>query len=101
MMKIKNRKGNGMSDRIVTAIARNTREFFMDVGTTDKDGIFSLSIPQSFDSLQLSLQVTDKHQVQTFTDSIKINSFHYPDFSTPLSLKQQFLANNSNTLALL
>jgi hypothetical protein len=73
----------------------------MDVDTTDKDGVFSLSIPQGFDSLQLSLQVTDKHQVQALTDNIKIDSFHYPDFSTPVSLKQQVLANNLNTLALL
>ena len=53
--KIINKKGNGISDRIVTAIAKNTGGFFMDVDTTDKDGIFSLSIPQGFDSLQLSL----------------------------------------------
>jgi TonB-dependent Receptor Plug Domain len=101
MAKIIDKKGNGMSDLIVTAIAKNTRGFFMEVDTTHKDGIFRLSIPQGFDSLQLSLQVTDKHQAQTFTDSIKIDSFHYPRFSTPLSLKQQFLANNINTLALL
>ena len=98
--KIINKKGNGIGDRIVTAIARNTRDFFMDADTTDNNGIFHLSMPQEFDSLQLSLQVTDKHQVQRLEDSIKIERFHYPGFSTPLSLKQQFLANNINTLTL-
>src|SRR5437868_13568293 len=72
----------------------------MDVDTTDNDGTFNLSMPQGFDSLQLSLQVTDKHQVQRPEDSIKIESFHYPNFSTPLSLKQQFLAANVATLSL-
>ena len=99
--KIINKKGVAMSDRIVSAIAKNTGVFYMDVDTTGKDGMFNLSIPQGLDSLQLSLQVTDKHQVQALTDTIKIDSFHYPDFSTPVSLKQQFLANNLNTLALL
>ena len=89
------------SDRIVSAMAKNSRQFFIDVDTTDKDGMFSLSIPQGFDSLQLSLQVTDKHSVQMPSDSIKIEGFQYPNFSTPVSFKQQFLAVNLNTLALL
>ena len=99
--KIINRKGNGISGRIVTAMAKNSRQFFMDVDTTDQDGMFSLSIPQGFDSLKLSLQVTDKHLVQMPSDSVKIEDFHYPNFSTPVSFKQQFLGNNLNTLALL
>ncbi len=99
--KIINRKGNGISDRIVNAMAKNSRQFFMDVDTTDQDGTFSLLIPQEFDSLKFSLQVTDKHLVQMPSDSIKIEDFHYPNFSTPPSFKQQFLASNLNTLALL
>jgi TonB-dependent SusC/RagA subfamily outer membrane receptor len=35
------------------------------------------------------------------SDSIKIEDFHYPDFSTPVSFKQQFLGSNLNTIALL
>lgn len=99
--RITDRKGNGISNRIVTAITRNTRGFFMDVDTTGNNGEFSLSLPQSFDSLQLSLQVTDKHQAQRLTDNIKIDSFHFPHFTTPSSLKQQFLASNINTLAII
>jgi hypothetical protein len=99
--RIVNRKGIGISDRIVTEIAKNTGQFFMDVDTTGKDGAFNLSMPQGIENLELSLQVTDKHRVQTLTDSIKIDGFQYPDFSTPVSLKEQFLANNINTLTLL
>jgi hypothetical protein len=99
--KIVNKKGIGISDRIVTAMAKNIGGFFMDVDTTDKDGVFNLSMPKGFDSLQFSLQVTDKHLRQTFGDSIKIDNFQYPDFSTPTALKQEFLADNINTLALL
>ncbi|WP_018614737.1 TonB-dependent receptor [Segetibacter koreensis] len=98
--KIANRNNNGISDRIVTAIARNSRDFFIDVDTTKKDGLFNLSMPQGFDSLQLSLQVADKHQVPT-GDSIKIETFQYPNFSTPSSLKQQFIGYSRNALALL
>jgi len=98
---ITDRKGKAMGDRIVSAMAKNTGAIFMDVDTTDKDGIFSLAIPQGFDSLQLSLQVTNKRQEPNLTDSITIDRFRYPIFSTPISSKQQFLANNSNTLALI
>ena len=97
--RITNKKGNGIGDRIVTAFARNSRQFFTDVDTTDANGRFSLSIPQGFDSLQLALQVTDKRLVQTTTDSIKIDSFHFPSVSTPFFLKQQFLADNMKALA--
>ena len=98
---ITDKKGEGISDRIVSAIAKNTGAVFMDVDTTDQDGRFSLAIPQGFDSLQLSLQVTNMRQQQTFTDRLKIDRFSYPIVSTPLSLKQQFLANNINILALI
>ena len=96
-----NKKGYSINDRIITEIATNSSGFFMDVDTTDKDGIFSFLIPQRFDSLQLSLQVTTKHQLPTSADSIKIDGFHFPGFRTPLSLKQQFLTYNNNTVALL
>jgi len=99
--KIINRKGNGISNRIVNAMANNSRQFFMDVDTTDQDGMFSLAIPQEFDSLQFSLQITDKHLVQMPSDSIKIDDFHYPGFSTPLLIKQQTLFNSFNALSLL
>ena len=99
--KITDKKGNAKSDRIVSAIAKNTDAVFMDVDTTGKDGMFSVAIPQGFDSLQLSLQVTNHRQEPNLTDSINIDRFRYPIFSTPISSKQQFLANNSNTLALI
>ncbi|HEV8505660.1 MAG TPA: TonB-dependent receptor plug domain-containing protein [Chitinophagaceae bacterium] len=97
--KVMNRKGNGINNRIVNALAKNSRQFFMDVDTTDQDGMFSLSMPQGFDSLHFSLQVTDKHLVQMPSDSIKIESFHYPDLSTSVALKQQSLFNSFNALS--
>ena len=99
--KLTNKKGNGISNRIVNALAKNSRQLFLDVDTTDQDGVFTLSIPQGFDSLQFSLQITDKHQVQMPPDSIKIDRFQYPNVSTPLSLRQQSLLNSFNTLAVL
>ena len=99
---ITDRKGKAMGDRIVSAMAKNTGAIFMDVDTTDKDGMFSVAIPQGFEGLQLGLQVIDKdQQQQTFKDNIKIDGFRYPVFSTPVSSKQQLLANNINTLSLI
>ncbi len=97
--KIINKDGAGIGDQIVTAIAVNTQRFFIDADTTKENGLFTLSVPQGFDSLQLSLQVANKHNVQTRTDIIKIDSFYFPAFVTPLFLKKQFLASNINTLA--
>jgi len=83
-------------------MAKNTGALFMDVDTTDKNGMFSVAIPQGFDSLQLGLQIIDKdQQQQTFKDNIKIDGFRFPVFSTPVSSKQQFLAYNTGTLALI
>jgi hypothetical protein len=97
--KIVNTKGNGVGDRIVTAIAINTSQFFMDVDTTVKDGRFNLVLPQGFDSLQLSLQVTDKHQLQTPTDSVRIEGFQFPSLSTPPTVKQQLFADNIKSIS--
>ena len=99
--RIINRKGGAINNRIVNAMAKNSRQFFMDVDTTDQDGLFRLSIPQGFDSLQFTLQITDKHLVQMPSDSIQIDEFYYPNFSTPVSLKQQSLFNSFRTLSLL
>jgi hypothetical protein len=99
--KIASDKGNGVNERIITAIAKNTQRFFMDVDTTDKDGRFSLSLPQGFDSLQLSVQVTDKHRTQTPTDSIIVECFQYPNLSTSPTIKQQLIADNLNSIDLL
>jgi len=60
-----------------------------------------LPIPQGFDSLQLSLQVTDKHLFQTPGGLIQIDSFRYPVFSTPIQVKQQFAAARIKTLSFL
>src|SRR5262245_37839677 len=99
MGQIINRKGIGISNRIVTMLAKNKTGFVMNVDTTRKDGSFSFLIPQN-DSLQISLQVNNKHSVQTtFTDSIKIDNFIYPQLSTPSSLKDQYV--NINSIALL
>jgi TonB-dependent receptor-like protein len=73
----------------------------MDVDTTAKDGAFRLPLAEGFDSLQLSLQVTDKHLVRTATDSVKVESFQYPHLSTPLPLRKQFFASGVNSISLL
>jgi hypothetical protein len=97
--RITNKTGSGMSDRIVTMITKDRHSFFMDTDTTRKDGVFRLAIPQGLDSLKLSLQVTNKRGIQTLTDSIKIDSFHFPEFSTSPSLKKLFVYDNPSVLA--
>jgi TonB-dependent SusC/RagA subfamily outer membrane receptor len=99
--KIANKKGNGISDLIVTAIAKNTNNFFIDIDTTDKNGTFNLSIPSNFDSLQFSLQVTDKHGTPALSDSMKLESFEYPFFHTPALLKQESFTDNINMLSII
>ncbi|QEC69172.1 hypothetical protein FRZ67_18330 [Panacibacter ginsenosidivorans] len=97
--KVIDKKGNSINDRVVTLLTRNVQGFFMDVDTTGKDGMFDLPIPQGNDSLRLSLQVTDKHKAQRLEDSIVVDSFDFPVFPTPLSVKQQYMAENINTVS--
>lgn len=96
--KVTDKKGNPVNYRVVTLASRLTQGFFMDVDTTGNDGMFNLPVPQGFDSLRLSLQVTDKHQGQRQEDSIAIDRFVFPVFPTPKVLKQQYMAENINTV---
>lgn len=98
--KIVDRKGKGISQRIVTIVARNsTQGFYMDADTTDNNGAFNFPVPQAFDSLKFSLQVTTKNNIPLADERIVIDSFHYPLFTTPASIKKQFLAANLNALS--
>lgn len=97
--KITDRKGNVIDDCVVTLATKNVQGFFMDVDTTSKDGSFNLPIPQGYDSLRLSLQVTDKHKGQRLEDSIIVDGFNFPEFATPLALKQQYMSENINIVS--
>jgi hypothetical protein len=99
--KIINRRGSVAAGRIVTAFAKNSHDYFIDVDTTGATGRFSLGLPQGYDSLVFSLQVTDKHQFPMLSDSIEVNGFEFPSVSTPAHLKRQFLAGNTNTVNLI
>jgi hypothetical protein len=97
--KITDKKYKPVKDRVITVISKNQKGFFTDVDTTKDDGIFKIPLPQNIDSLSLSLQVTDKHGVIRTDDNITVDTFNFPQFATPASLKQQFLAYNINLLA--
>ncbi|MGC4037184.1 MAG: TonB-dependent receptor plug domain-containing protein [Chitinophagaceae bacterium] len=98
--KIVTQKGRAINGDIVTAIARNTNEFFMDADTTIADGSWKIALPQGFDSLKLSLQTSNKKGVIT-TDSIVTDQFRFPAFATPASLKKLLYVNSLNKLSIL
>lgn len=98
--KITDRKNTPQQDRVITVMSKNSNSFFVDVDTTKQDGSFKIVLPQ-IDSLTLSIQVADKHNVIRTDDKIIIDSFNFPRFATPISLKQPFLAANINTITLL
>lgn len=97
--KITDNKNKPLKDWIITAISKNQNEVFTDVDTTRENGVFKIPLPQNMDSLSLSLQVLDKHGVYRTDENIVVDSFDFPKFATPASLKQQFLAYNKKTVA--
>jgi TonB-dependent SusC/RagA subfamily outer membrane receptor len=98
--KITDRKNAPQQDRVITVMSKNSNSFFVDVDTTKQDGSFKIALPQ-IDSLTLSIQVSDKHNIVRTDDNIIIDTFSFPSFATPVSLKQPFLASNINTVSLL
>ncbi|HRI21796.1 MAG TPA: TonB-dependent receptor plug domain-containing protein, partial [Panacibacter sp.] len=97
--KITDKKGKPFKDWIVTAISKNQNAFFTDADTTKDDGVFKMPLPQDIDSLSLSLQVRDKHNITRTDGNMTIDSFHFPAVETPSSLKKQFMAYNIKTHA--
>jgi len=96
--RITDKKDQPVKDRVITAMSKNRDGFFMDTDSTKDDGVFKIPLPP-IDSLELSIQVTDKHSVIRTDDKITIDTFNFPSFTTPVSIKQQFLATNINTIA--
>ena len=97
--KITDRKDRPFKDWIVTAISKNQTNLFIDSDTTKENGTFKMALPQDIDSLPLSLQIRDKHNTTRTDGYMLIDSFPFPAFATPVSLKQQFMAYNIKTLA--
>ena len=96
--RITDKKDQPVKDRVITAMSKNRDGFFMDTDSTKDDGVFKIPLPQ-IDSLTLSIQVDDKHSVVRTDDKITIDTFNFSSFTTPVSIKQQFLATNINTIA--
>lgn len=101
MGKITDKKNIPVKERVITVMAKNQSGFFSDIDTTKDDGSFKIPLPQNMDSLSLSVQVMDKHKVLRTDDNIIIDNFSFPQFVTPVALKQQFFATNINTLTLI
>ncbi len=97
--KITDRKNMPVKDREVTVISKKDTSFFAYTDTTKSDGIFKIMLPQNIDSLSLSLQVRDKYKVIRTDDNITLDTFSFPQVTTPVSLKRQFLASNVNLIA--
>jgi hypothetical protein len=96
--RVTDKKDQPVKDRVITVMSKNKDGFFMDMDSTKDDGAFKIPLPQ-IDSLALSIQVIDKHNVIRTDDKITIDTFNFPSFITPVSIKQQFLASNINTIA--
>jgi hypothetical protein len=98
--RVTDRKDQPLKDRVITVMSKNSSGFFMDTDSAKDDGVFKIPLPQ-IDSLTLSIQVVDKHSVIRTDDKITIDTFNFPSFTTPVSVKQQFFASNINTIATL
>lgn len=99
--KITDKKNKPVKDWIVTAISKNQNMLFTDTDTTANNGVFKIPLPQDIDSLTLSLQARDKHDILRTDENMMIDSFHFPTLKTPVALKKQFMAYNVKTLALI
>ncbi|NNV53970.1 TonB-dependent receptor [Limnovirga soli] len=96
--KITTKKGKPEPNLVVTVLTKNTNSFFTDFDITKPNGSFEIPLPQNMDSLLLSMQVMDKYKFVRTDEYITLDTFNYPQFATPVYLKQQFMAANSNTL---
>jgi hypothetical protein len=98
MGKITDKKNQPLEDRVVTVFSRNETGLFADIDTTNDSGRFKIPLPQNMDTLSLSLQVTDKHGIPMNDDKILIDTFNFPHFTTPSSLKHAFFSYNRDAL---
>ncbi len=98
---ITDRKNRPLNSLAVTEISLKSDDSFFDVDTTNKEGKFRLPIPQNRDSLLLNLQVTDKTGYHHTTDNLVIDTFNFPHFATPASLKEKFFAEGVTVAQLL
>jgi hypothetical protein len=97
---ITDKKDKPLQDRVVTVIAKYQNNIFSDVDTTREDGSFKIPLPQNMDSLLLSVQITDKHNVPRSDYKLIVNKFSFPDFKTPAVLEQSFFISEMSTATL-
>ncbi len=90
------KKNMPLKGMVVTEILKKSDDFFFDVDTTNVDGKFRLPIPPNKDSLMLNLQVKDKSGYPQLDDNIIIDTFNFPQFATPVALKQKFFSGTVN-----
>ena len=88
--KIYDSKYKPMPGRIVTEIVRQGNNTFIDVDTTNNDGAFSLRLPEDRGTAPLMLQVRDQRGNLETDFKVVADTFNFPRFSTPVSLKNRF-----------
>lgn len=87
--RVVNRRQQPMKEKIVTAQSITGANPYLALDTTNDGGGFQLPLPVNRENLVLKLQVKSRHDVAE-NDSIVINNFSFPTFSTPANLKQVF-----------
>ncbi len=88
--KIYDTNGRPMPGRIVTEIIKQGNNAFIDVDTTNNDGAFSLRLPEDRGSVPLMLQVSDKRGNLETGFKVVTDTFSFPRFATPVSVKNRF-----------
>ncbi len=85
--KILNNKNQPLANRIVTLYSTQKIKLFTST-TTDSSGHFTFPMLFYPDSVQFTIQVTDKKGFKE-NDQIIMDDFHFPTFTTPASLKKK------------
>ncbi len=88
--KIYDSKNNPLPGRIVTEIVKQGNNAFIDVDTTNNEGAFSLRLPEDRGSAPLMLQIRDKRGNLETDFKIVTDTFSFPRFATPVSVKNRF-----------
>jgi hypothetical protein len=84
-------KGKPQAKKIITEITRANNTAYFDVDTTGIGGGFRLNMPENKDNMLLMLQVTNKRgTVETDDYMINVDTFNFPKFATPVSLKNRY-----------
>jgi hypothetical protein len=97
--RVVDRKLRPVKGRIITLMSSDSLEKIVETDTSDEGGRFHFPLPGDIsDSLQVSIRCSDP-KGQTVPDSIMVDNFAFPRFTTPRILKERYAALNKGLMA--